>query len=101
MAQTGAHGEGMDIQDQRETFSGFLSATVWMCALIAQGVALLTLGFAIGAGWWAGVGVFVAIGIAAGVLFKLQGSWWASQVAIWVLLGIGGMVIPALAGMMG
>ena len=45
MAQTsGAHGH-MDIQDQKETFHGFLMATVWTCGHIAQLVALLLLDF--------------------------------------------------------
>jgi hypothetical protein len=100
MAQSGAHGH-MDIQDQKETFHGFLMATVWTCGHIAQLVALLTLAFAIGAGWWAGLAAFVVIGIAIGLVFKLSGVYWAAQVAQWVLLGIGGMVVPALSGMMG
>ena len=58
MAQSGAHGN-MDISDQKATFHGFMMATVWGCGLIAQSVGLLTLAFAIGAGWWAGFVVFV------------------------------------------
>lgn len=104
MAQTSAgdmhHGD-MDVHDQRETFSGFLSATVWTGALIVQAVALLVLAFAIGAGWWAGFAAFAAIGVAVGLLFKMPGAWWASQVALWVVMAIGGLVVPALAGMMG
>jgi hypothetical protein len=100
MAQSGAHGH-MDIQDQKETFHGFLMATVWTCGHIAQLVALLTLAFAIGAGWWAGLAAFVVIGIAIGLVFKLSGVYWAAQVAQWVRLGIGGMFVPALSGMMG
>lgn len=97
MAQTGAHGN-MDIQDQKSTFHGFLMATVWACGLIAQSVALLTLGFAIGAGWWAGLVAFVVIGVALGMAFRLSGVYWAMQIALWVLLTIGGLVIPLLAG---
>lgn len=100
MAQTGAQGN-MDIQDQKETFHGFLIATVWTCGHIAQLVALLTLAFAIGAGFWAGYGVYVVIGIAVGLVFRMSGVYWAAQVAQWVLLALGGMIVPALAGMMG
>jgi hypothetical protein len=100
MAQTSARG-GMDIQDQRGTFHGFLMATVWTCALIAQGVALATLAFAIGNGWWAGVGALVAIGVAVGFLFRMSGAYWAVQIALWVMLGLGGMIVPAITGMMG
>jgi len=91
----------MDIQDQKDTFNGFLSATVWTCGLIAQAVALLTLAFAIGAGWWAGFAAFVVIGAALGLVFRLSGVYWASQIALWVLMGLGGMIVPALSGMMG
>lgn len=97
MAQGGAHGN-MDIQDQRETFHGFLMATVWCCGLLAQAVALLTVALAIGAGWFAGLAAFVAIGVAIGLVFRLSGVYWAMQVALWVLLGIGGMIVPALSG---
>lgn len=97
MAQSGAHGH-MEIQDQRETFHGFLIATVWTCGLIAQGIALATLAFAIGEGWWAGMLAFVAIGAALGFLFRMSGAYWAVQVALWALLAIGGVVVSALAG---
>ncbi len=100
MAQSGAHGN-MDIQDQKDTFHGFLMATVWTCGLIAQAVALLTLAFAIGAGWWAGFSVFVLIGVAAGLAFRLSGVYWAVQIALWVLLGIGGLVVPLLSSSAG
>ncbi|MEZ5996677.1 MAG: aa3-type cytochrome c oxidase subunit IV [Hyphomonadaceae bacterium] len=100
MAQAGARGH-MDIQDQKETFHGFLMATVWGCGLTAQLVALLTLAFAIGAGWWSGLAALVVIGIALGLAFRLSGVYWAVQVAIWVLLGLGGLIIPAISGLMG
>ena len=100
MAQSGAHGN-MDITDQKSTFGGFISATVWTCGLIAQMVGLLTLAFAIGAGWWAGFVVFVLVGVALGASFKLSGVYWAVQVALWVLLALGGLIIPALTGSAG
>lgn len=97
MAQEGAHGH-MDITDQKETFHGFLLATVWLCGLIAQSVMLFTLAFAVGLGWWAGWVAFVVMGIAAGFGFKLSGAYWATQVALWVLLALGGLIVPAFAG---
>jgi hypothetical protein len=100
MAQIGAHGN-MDIQGQKSTFHGFLTATVWTCGHIAQVVALLTLAFAIGAGWWPGLVVFVLVGIAVGLTFRLSGVYWALQVAFWILLALGGLIVPALSGMTG
>jgi hypothetical protein len=102
MAQSGsAHGGSMDIQDQKETFHGFLMATVWTCGLIAQAVMLLTLAFAIGAGWWAGFVALVVIGVAIGLVFRMSGVYWAVQIALWVLLVLGGLIVPALSGVMG
>lgn len=100
MAHSDARGH-MDIQDQKETFHGFLVASVWTGGHIVQLVALLTLAFAIGLGWWPGFVAYVAIGIIAGFLFKMSGVYWAAQVAQWVLLALGGLIVPALAGMMG
>lgn len=93
--------EGMDIQDQKETFHGFLMAVVWTCTLLAQTVALLTLAFAIGAGWWSGLAALVLVGVAIGLVFKMSSVYWAVQAAAWVLLAIGGLVVPAFSGMMG
>jgi hypothetical protein len=97
MAQTSAQ-HGMNIEDQKETFHGFLAATIWLCAHIAQYVLLLTLAFAIGLGWWAGLAGFFAVGVVAGLLFRMSGVWWAAQVVQWLLLGLGGLVVPMLAG---
>jgi hypothetical protein len=100
MAQAGAQGS-MNIQDQRETFHGFLVSSVWIGSHIAQYVALATLAFAIGAGWWMGWLAFVVMGVACGLGFKMSGGYWATQVAQWVLLGIGGLIVPVFAHMVG
>lgn len=100
MAQGGARGE-MDIRSQKETFDGFISTSIWTSVLIAQTVMLLVLSFAIGLGWWPGLIAFVGIGVAAGLIFKMPSIYWAVQIAMWVLMGIGGMIVPALSGMMG
>jgi len=96
----GAHGS-MDISDQKETFHGFLMASVWASGLTVQAIALLTLAFAIGTGWWPALVAMVAIGVAVGMTFRLSGVYWAVQIVLWVLLGIGGLIVPALSGMMG
>lgn len=101
MAQTGGARGTMDIQDQKDTFHGFLMASIWGGGLVIQSVALLTLAFAIGAGWWAGWAAFVAIGLALGFFFRMSSVYWAVQVALWVLMVLGGLIIPALSNMMG
>ncbi len=100
MAQSDTRGH-MDIQDQKDTFHGFLMASVWTSGLIAQSVMLATLAFAIGLGWWPGFVAFAVMGIAIGSVFKLSGVYWATQVALWVLLALGGLIVPALSGMTG
>jgi hypothetical protein len=41
--------------------------------------------------------VFVLVGIAVGVTFRLSGVYWAIQIALWILLGLGGLIVPALS----
>jgi Bacterial aa3 type cytochrome c oxidase subunit IV len=100
MAQSGAQGQHgtMDIQDQRSTFHGFLAASLWGGVLIAQGLALCTLAFAIGSGWWSGMLALVVMGVAVGFLFRMSGAYWAVQVALWVLLSLGGAITIAFTG---
>jgi hypothetical protein len=89
----------MDIQDQRNTFHGFLATSLWSGALIAQGVALSVVAFAMGNGWWSGLLTFAALGIAVALLFRMSGAFWAVQIALWVLLALGGAIVAGIAGM--
>ncbi|MES1198882.1 MAG: aa3-type cytochrome c oxidase subunit IV [Pseudomonadota bacterium] len=99
MADAAHEAGGMDIHDQKETFSGFVVTSLWMSTHIAQAVALLVLAFAIGAGWWAGVAAVVVIGVGVGLFFRMGSAWWAVQTAQLVLLVLGGLVVPAIAGL--
>lgn len=99
MAQSSAPTGQMEIQDQRDTFHGFLVGTLWTCALIAQVVALGTVAFAMGYGWWSGMLAFVAIGVAVALLFRMSGAFWAVQIGLWVLMAIGGAIATGVAGM--
>jgi Bacterial aa3 type cytochrome c oxidase subunit IV len=91
----------MDINDQKQTFHGFLVTALWCCALIMMSVALFTIAFAMNLGWFPGLAAFAAIGVAVGLLFRMSGPWWAVLIASCVLMGIGGVVIPAIVGLMG
>lgn len=99
MGETAANRGHMEIGDQRATFNGFLVGGLWTSVLIIQTVALLTLAFAIGVGWWAGLAAYVIIGAGAGLFFKMQGAWWAILVVAIVLLGLGGLIVPPIASM--
>ncbi len=101
-----AHGQdnsqgAMDIADQKSTFSGFMSVTVWSSALIAMSVACLTVAFAMGAGWFAGVGVYAVLGVAIGLVMRMGGVWWATLVATVILFLAGGGVVAGLGALMG
>ncbi len=86
------HGE-MDIHEQKGTFHHFLLFALWGTVLLIQSVGLLTFAFAVGLGWWAGLAVYVAVGVGAGLFAKMGGAWWATLIASTVLLGIGGLII--------
>ncbi len=48
-------------------------------------VALLTVAFAMGFGWFAGLAAFVGIGVVAGLFMRMSGSWWVLIVAVAIL----------------
>jgi hypothetical protein len=98
---TDASQGGMDIADQKATFSGFLATSLWGSTLIAQTVALSTLAFAINDGWWAGLAAWVAIGVAVGLFFRMSGAWWATLIASTIILGVGGVVVTGVAALVG
>jgi hypothetical protein len=83
----------MEIREQEGTFHHFLRFTEWGVLLIAMSVALLTVSFAMGYGWFAGLMAFVVIGAAGGAFLKMPGAWWAALIAITVALGLGGLII--------
>lgn len=95
----GEHGEyhpgDMDVREHKATFDSFMSVTVWSTALIVMGVAALTAAFAMGAGWFAGVAVWAALGVATGVVMKMSARWWGALIGTTVTFVIGG----ALAGL--
>jgi len=93
-ASAGHHGHGqMDIHGQQDTFHHFLLFALWGCVLMMQSVGLLTFAFAMGLGWWAGLAVYVAVGLGVGLLAKMGGAWWATLIATTILLGVGGLII--------
>ncbi len=84
---------GMTIAEQKETFSGFMSLTVWGSALTAAIVFALTLIFAAGVAWPVGVLSGAAVGVVAGLVLGLKTGWYAVVVALTVL----GFIIGGVA----
>jgi hypothetical protein len=90
----------MDITDQRQTFSGFMTVTVWGSALTAMSVAMFTVAFAINAGWFAGVAVFLVLGVGIGLAMRMSAAWWAFVIGSTIALLIGGGIVAAVNGVM-
>jgi hypothetical protein len=87
---------GMDISDQRGTFSAFMSITVWSCLLIAASVAGLVVAFAMNFGWFPGVMTFAIVGGVGGLLMRMGGAWWATLVVSLIALSLGGAVVSGI-----
>jgi hypothetical protein len=86
------HRGHMDISEHKQTFSAFLKITEWGTVLIVASVAMFTVAFAMGFGWFPGLIAFVALCAAAGFLMKMGAAWWATTIALTVLMAIGGAV---------
>jgi hypothetical protein len=91
-AHAGAPRGGMDIQDQKYTFHHFVVFCLWGTLQVIMIVALLTVAFAMGLGWFAGVAAYAAIGVAAGLFMRMSNSWWVLVIGTVVVLGAGGLV---------
>lgn len=78
-------------------FRHFLGGMLFATAHVLQFVALLTVAFAIGAGWWAGLAAFVAIGVAIGLAFKRGPIYWAIFGAETVAMIVGGLLVGVFA----
>jgi hypothetical protein len=86
------HGH-MDIHEQQGTFHHFLLFSLWGTTLVLQFVALLTVAFAMGLGWWSGLAAYVVIGLGIGLFAKMSSAWWATLIAGAILLGLGGLIV--------
>lgn len=93
-----SHGQ-MDISDHRATFSGFIKASEWGTVLTVALVALLTVAFAMGLGWFPGLMAFLAIAVIAGLLMRMGAAWWVTIAVATILMTLGGglvsLIVPA------
>lgn len=100
MAHVGdAHGQGAlssDFKAHADTYHGFLVAVAWSSLLIAVALTLLVVAFAMGFGWFAGLGGALAVGIAAGVFMGMKARFWAVLGGLAVLLGLGGAIVSLI-----
>ncbi len=75
----------MDIRDQKNTWSGFLTGSVWGSLIILLIVGYSVLSLAIGLHWSISLGLMAAVGIIAGLALNLGGRWMAAVVVMAVL----------------
>ena len=85
MAASDYHHGDMDITDQKATWDGFITGSVWGSLLIILSVGYATLALAIGINWIISLGLMAFVGIAAGLLLNLGGRWMATVVLLIVL----------------
>jgi len=78
------HGE-MDIQDQKATWNGFITGSVWGGLITILIVGHATLALAIGMNWAISLGLMAITGFAAGMFLNLGGRWMATVVVMIVL----------------
>lgn len=90
------HGE-MDIQDQTNTWSGFLTASTWGGLIIILTVAYATFAIAIGMNWMIALGLCAIIGLAAGMLLNMGGRWLATLAGLVVLA----LIVQGFIGLFG
>jgi len=90
------HRGDMNIAEQKRTFSGFMTVTVYASAITALVVFYLTLVFAAGQNWFVslvGVGV---LGILIGLGLKLKGAWYATVILLGAVAVFAGVVFEIL-----
>ena len=90
------HGD-MDIRDQKATWDGFLTGSVWGGMLIVLMVGHAVLAVAIGLNWMISLGIMAIVGFAAGLLLNLGGRWMATVV---VMIGLA-LVVQAFIWLFG
>ena len=74
MASDCVRGE-RDIADERATFGGFIAVSVWGSLLTGVSVLYLTLVFAVGMDWLAGLIATAVVGGVLGLALGMKTSW--------------------------
>lgn len=83
---TYSHGS-MEISEQKRTWSGFVTGTVWGSFIIVLIVSYATLTVAMGMHWMIALGLCAAMGFAGGAFLRMGGAWMAT------VLGLGALAI--------
>jgi len=85
MATHEYHRGEMDIRDQKATWDGFITGSVWGGLLIILMVGHAVLAIAVGLPWAVSLGIMAIVGFGAGGFMNLGGRWMATVVVMIVL----------------
>ena len=97
MATHEYHRGEMDIRDQKATWEGFMTGSVWGGLITILMVGHATLALAIGLNWAVSLGLMAIVGFGAGVLMNLGGRWMATVVVMIVLA----LIVKAMIWLLG
>lgn len=97
MATHEYHRGEMDIRDQKSTWNGFITGSVWGGMIILLMVGHATLAVAIGMNWAISLGLMALVGFGVGLLMNLGGRWMATVVVLIVLA----LIVQALIWLFG
>ncbi|MFN7055295.1 aa3-type cytochrome c oxidase subunit IV [Hyphomonas sp.] len=85
MASQDYHRGEMNIADQKATWDGFMTGSVWGTLIVTMIVGYATLALAIGMHWAVALGLMAVLGIGGGLFMNLGGRWMATVVVMVVL----------------
>ncbi|MGA1342223.1 MAG: aa3-type cytochrome c oxidase subunit IV [Hyphomonas sp.] len=97
MATQEYHRGEMDIRDQKATWEGFVTGSVWGGLITILMVGHATLALAMGLNWAVSLGLMAIVGFGAGVFMNLGGRWMATVVVMIILA----LIVQALIGLFG
>jgi hypothetical protein len=75
----------MDIRDQKATWEGFVTGSVWGGLITILMVGHATLALAMGLNWAVSLGLMAIVGFGTGVFMNLGGRWMATVVVMIIL----------------
>jgi hypothetical protein len=95
-AESDYHRGDMDIAEQKRTFAGFMTVTVWGSGITAMVIFYLTLVFAAGFHWLPSLIGVGALGVLFGLGLRLKGGWYAVVIVLGAIAFIAGVAFEIL-----
>ncbi len=101
MADTNYNRGEMEIDDQEDTFGGFMSMSMYGGAIIIVALLAPIMIFAMNIAWPVAFLSSVILGVLIGIILKFQARWYVLLVAVAVLLAILVLIGMGIASLMG